>query len=391
MNYIFNYLTLIILLIYASVLSSQIKIEEKEIDKGIIHKIIINPDDTLLINILKIDIRSSDYTLHSIKAGNKLSAREKTSDMVRLYNDSSFNIIAAINADFFEADGEVVNNMISSGEFVKAVKFSDKKFIPFVATQFAVANDNQLLMEQFVFKGDLILPGGIVEEVNRINSNADSNSITIYNSYQGNVTPAVPVHWYNLEFLLEPIERNGDTLRFIVKDLNREGNSEIIKKELILAANNRYAHYLERELIEGDTVGLVTRLNPYYGEINTLAGGWPRIVYDGENVIRNEILVEGISKEFSETRHPRSGIGFSKDSTTIYFITVDGRQKTSRGMSLKEFADLMISEGIYHGLNLDGGGSTAMVIGDKIVNSPSDITGEREVANCLVLLKRKNK
>jgi exopolysaccharide biosynthesis protein len=60
----------------------------------------------------------------------------------------------------------------------------------------------------------------------------------------------------------------------------------------------------------------------------------------------------------------------------------------SRGMSLLEFADLMIDEGIYQGLNLDGGGSTTMIINNKVVNSPSDNTGERAVGNCLVLIKK---
>ena len=60
-------------------------------------------------------------------------------------------------------------------------------------------------------------------------------------------------------------------------------------------------------------------------------------------------------------------------------------------MTLLEFADLMISEGICQGLNLDGGGSTTMVINNKIVNSPSDKTGERKVGNCIMLIKKQNK
>ena len=59
----------------------------------------------------------------------------------------------------------------------------------------------------------------------------------------------------------------------------------------------------------------------------------------------------------------------------------------SLSMSLLEFADLMIDEGIYQGLNLDGGGSTTMIINNKVVNSPSDNTGERAVGNSLVLIR----
>ena len=40
----------------------------------------------------------------------------------------------------------------------------------------------------------------------------------------------------------------------------------------------------------------------------------------------------------------------------------------------------------HQGLNLDGGGSTTMVVGGQVVNRPSDQTGEREVANALLVV-----
>ena len=91
--------------------------------------------------------------------------------------DSGYNVIAAINADFFESDGEIINNMISEGDFVKAVKFTDSPFNLFVNTQFAITENKKLLMDQFVFNGQLILPGGISETISRINSKTDSNSV----------------------------------------------------------------------------------------------------------------------------------------------------------------------------------------------------------------------
>lgn len=75
-------------------------------------------------------------------------------------------------------------------------------------------------------------------------------------------------------------------------------------------------------------------MNPNYSNINLLVGGWPRLVKDGENLMRINDSFEGNLPRFSNDRHPRTGIGFSKDSLTVYFITVDGRQQTSRGMTL---------------------------------------------------------
>jgi hypothetical protein len=70
-------------------------------------------------------------------------------------------------------------------------------------------------------------------------------------------------------------------------------------------------------------------------------------------------------------------------------VAVDGRQETSVGMTLEELAEAMISLGAYEAMNLDGGGSTALVVGDSIVNRPSDASGERPVGNVVAVTRRK--
>jgi len=383
-----KHLPIILLYFFFTASYAQINIVEEIVSPGVVHKKIINTIDTLMIDVLKIDLSQGNYYIRSVKAKNLLNERETTSDMSKALSDSGYEVIAAINADFFEKDGEIINNMISEGKFVKAVKFTDSPFNSFVNSQFAVTYDNKLFLEQFVFSGNLILPDGTIEEIKRINSKADSNSITLYNSFQGEYTPLVPENWKVLEATLFPLGESGDTTFFIIDDsLKQSGNSEIPKSGFVILANNKYAYHLAREFSEGDTIKLLLKLYPNITNIRSLTGGWPKLVKDGNNVIKSNPNVEGVMPRFSENRHPRTGIGFSEDSTTVYFITVDGRQKTSRGMSLAEFTDLMIAEGVFQGLNLDGGGSTTMVINNKIVNSPSDETGERAVGNCLVLIK----
>ncbi len=78
-------------------------------------------------------------------------------------------------------------------------------------------------------------------------------------------------------------------------------------------------------------------------------------------------------------RHPRSGIGLSADASTLYILAIDGRQDThSRGVTLGEFANIFIQHGAHNAINLDGGGSTSLVIKDPgtgafaIANQPSD-------------------
>lgn len=365
----------------------QVNVQETQITDGVIHKKIINQNDTLVINILKVDIKKPDLTLRSVKANELLNTKETTSQMVSRYKLSGFNVIAAINGDFFEADGEVISNMISNREIVKAVKFSDSPFNSFTNSQFASDNEDNLFIDQFLFSGNLILPNGNVEEIRRVNSKADSNSITVYNHFQGKITPVSPKEWFVVDFVLFPLQANGDTLIFITTAKTTLRNYEIPEQGIILSSNNKFAYYLDREIKIGDTLKIIHNFSPKVKNIKSLVGGWPVLVKDGMNMIRRNPTIEGITEKFSEQRHPRSGIGFSSDKRTLYFITVDGRQQMSRGMTLLEFSNLMITEGIHYGLNLDGGGSTTLIINDKVVNSPSDLTGERLVGNCLMIVR----
>ena len=251
-----------------------------------------------------------------------MNERETTSSISQRFSDSGYVVLAAINADFFEQDGEVINNMISEGKFVKAVKFTDSPFNLFVNSQFAVTYDNKLFLEQFVFSGNIVFPDGTIEEIKRINSKPDSNSITIYNSFQGTHTPTLNEKWAVSEALLIPTGQSGDTIIFVVSDsLKNSGGTEIPGNGFVVSANNKYKHYLSREITIGDTIKLLLKLNPDIKNIRSLTGGWPRLVKDGKNLIARDSKIEGVMQRFSENRHPRSGIGFSSDSTTCLLYT----------------------------------------------------------------------
>ena len=99
--------------------------------------------------------------------------------------------------------------------------------------------------------------------------------------------------------------------------------------------------------------------------------------------------VQGTFPRFSAQKHPRSAIGFSRDSGTVYLVAVDGRQETSDGMSLVELGDFLLSIGVYQGMNFDGGGSTALVIKGKLANHPSDAAGERAAGNAVLVRERR--
>ncbi|MCX7172909.1 MAG: phosphodiester glycosidase family protein [Proteobacteria bacterium] len=78
-------------------------------------------------------------------------------------------------------------------------------------------------------------------------------------------------------------------------------------------------------------------------------------------------------------RHPRSAVGLSADGKTLYLVAIDGRQDGhSRGVTLAELARIFQTFGADSAINLDGGGSTSMVLKDTatgvftIANQPSE-------------------
>ena len=81
---------------------------------------------------------------------------------------------------------------------------------------------------------------------------------------------------------------------------------------------------------------------------------------------------------------PRSAIGYRLNGD-IVIIVVDGRQVDSRGVYLEELAILMSQFNCHEALNLDGGGSSALIIDKKLVNRPIGLNTQREVMSSIAI------
>jgi GH25 family lysozyme M1 (1,4-beta-N-acetylmuramidase)/uncharacterized protein YgiM (DUF1202 family) len=108
-------------------------------------------------------------------------------------------------------------------------------------------------------------------------------------------------------------------------------------------------------------------------------------------VVENGVTVKNLA---ALAPAPRTAIGVNKNGRWLILMVIDGRQEGySEGVTLAELASLLLSYGVHNGANMDGGGSSAMVIKGvdgkaRILNSPIDqnIPGkERAVANHLGL------
>lgn len=109
-------------------------------------------------------------------------------------------------------------------------------------------------------------------------------------------------------------------------------------------------------------------------------GAGPALLVDGEiRVTTDEEVFFGTS---IPKVHPRTAAGRTEDGTLILMV-VDGRQPESRGVSLEELAELMQGVGAVDALNLDGGGSSSLVVHGTLLNRPAGDTLQREVMSAL--------
>lgn len=346
-------------------------------------------------NLVRINLKAASVEFRPARASDALRGREKTTAMVQRATDAGATVLAAVNADFFELKlGENENNQVINGEWWKGLKVTDSPYDTYdnVHVQFGVDQSRHLLMDRFILDARFWARGAMtpIVTVNAIPSGTFEGT-SLFTSRYGARTPVDTVR-KSSEAALAAAGHRGDTLVFVRRGaVSASSGTAIPDNGAVLSAYGPRAEAV-KATNDGDTVKVLLATLPRIkngAAPVALIGGWPRILKDGVNVASEAATVEGTLSRNAEARHPRTAIGFSKDSTRVYMLTVDGRSENSGGATLIELAGLMKKLGAWQAMNFDGGGSTTMVVGGHVVNMPSDSTGERAVGNSLMLVKRK--
>ena len=369
------YFFLILFFFISSRTFSQDQIEEKIVGEGLKYTSIYRPSGPFNIKILEIDLSKPNVKIETVLAADELGkGYEKTSIMAQRKSRNKHLVVGAINADFF-GNNQPTNSMIINKQYAKGV-WSNRSL-------FGINSNNKPLIDVLSFSGSVFLKNDTLM-INGCNSTRLENYLVLYTAYNGSNTKT---NQWGTEIKITPIETFNINRPIKYKVIQKEswkGAMSLSFDSYVLSGHGKNQKLLDSLVNIGDTIQVVIGTNPNIGEIVNMLGGGPRLLYNGVKPT-NFIGLEGFDESFVTTRHPRTAVGFSKDSTKVFFVTVDGRQTGfSVGMSLNELADLMLSLGAFNAVNLDGGGSTTMVIRDQIVNRPSDAAGERAVANSLI-------
>ena len=338
---------------------------EKENDERITSGVVLKSykrltnNGWLSINILEVDLADEDTKVGLLNSENGLNTFQTVSQMA-----SKNNVIAAINGDFFNGNyknGNTIGLSISDGKLLTSTYYENEMKDTFGS--FILDEDNNAWFDYFTNKITLVskrddteLPIG---EYNKISSNYEYPVLYTRDWKETSLGST------ESRVLTKLVVEDGK-----VKEIRyNEPATTIPEDGFVIATIGNSAKIIEDNFKVGTKVELRVDMDLDIERVKMAVSGGAMLVEKGK-------IPEKFASNISGS-HPRSAIGLSRDTETLYLITVDGRQTSSIGMTQTELADFLIEKGIYSALNLDGGGSTTMIArrlgynNISTINSPS--------------------
>ncbi len=326
-------------------------------------------DGPLSVDVVEIDTRRADARLVAWRSG----GLARTTQQARDASAEPGRVLAALNADFFSFQTTwPIGHQITNGETIHALP-SDRSHL-------VVRADGGIYMGPVDYEGYVTLPGGRDVRLHGVNRRRDAQHAVWYTAHAKDRarSDSTGFVWH--------LRTIGGGRAVTVRKESGYGPASVGSAMLSVGPDHPDQARLAA-LHPGDTLVWVSRFrDPSLHGARQALGGGGMILERGEPVTDLNRRREGIGANFMNARHPRTFVAVNRDQSRIWLCTVDGRQEDSIGMTFADMAEFLLSLGAWDAINLDGGGSTTMVVDGHIVNSPSDLTGERAVANVLLLI-----
>ena len=272
---------------------------------------------------------------------------------------------AAVNACYFDTDGWVIGNCKWNGSFFGVDDTPRSAFIVDKEGKASIQKDLSYL-------GTVSLPDGRTLTIKGLNRQRITDDLVLFNrNYAGSTRT----------------NEHGREVRVSkgrATEVSAKGNMRLDRDSLVLSGHGANADALAH-IRRGDRVAIAQTLGSRLAdEARLVVGGGPLLVEKGVVNVRSR--EESMASDIAYGRAPRTGVGVKADGTVLLMV-VDGRSQYSAGMSLKEFATYLKRFGAVSAVNLDGGGSSEMVLDGKIMNRPSD-GSERPVSIGLGIFRK---
>ncbi len=351
-------------------------------------------------SVLDVDLAAC-VSVRSVKGGPVAVGRVKTSALLTSL-DPALRPVAAVNADFFSftPPGVPVNAHVENGRLLSG---------PIERPVFAMTAAGRAWIGRLLVTGQLQTARATIPLVTW--NRPTAGKVGIVDAAWGIALDSIVAR---TAWVLAPIVATSrvqartaravapnarpanssapSDQRYLVSPLSRTRSSIVTGDTLLLvgaraAATGSVA--VPMAISAGDTVRVSRTLEPFMP--TTAVGGQPQLLRASAFVG----AVDSVNDAAFRGLNPRTAIGYADRGRRLLLVVVDGRQPGySMGMSLRQTAELFRALGATDALNLDGGGSSAMVVTDpraptrtRFVTHPSDSAGERPVANALAVLR----
>ncbi|HEY3025303.1 MAG TPA: phosphodiester glycosidase family protein [Pyrinomonadaceae bacterium] len=327
-----------------------------------------------VINMLRVDLTKAK--LRMVHAMDEAVGLETVSSMATRYG-----ALAAVNSGYFRTTGTYRGDSIGVG-VLKGKLISEPYNNRASMGLIEKPGKQEVVLGHLKFNA-LLSAGRAAERlVNGFNRPRGENELIVFTPEFHRTTLTNPDG-------LELVVRRGR----VIERRDQEGSSVIPADGFVVSTSGSARQWALDNLLTGARLNLKTALTSVEPEQASLwkqaaniIGGGPQLIKNGRVEITN--AAEKILPSFVSDGHPRTAIAKLK-SGEILLVTVDGRQPgESIGMSLTMLASLLLEFDAIEAINLDGGGSTTMVIRNKIINKPSDATGERPVSDAILVFAR---
>ena len=308
-------------------------------------------------HLLEVDFKAG-YALRPVLSNDSVAGIEALSEMA-----ARSQAVAMINGPYYMRSGEILG-LLKIDQTLVSTPDTPR-------TSFGVLPDGKIIFDSPAFTGHVELPDKTKIPIDGVNRGRGESELILYNTYYAYWTLTA-----------------GGGREFLVRDGRivdiRNDNSVISEGTVVLSASGRQA-WLMADLKIGDPLKIVQTLGPVWDKVTQAVGAGPCLVKNGE--IYMTTLGEEFGSDVAGGRAPRTALGITKDGKAL-LVVVDGRSRSSVGYTLLELARFMLEQGAVEAMNLDGGGSSQMIIGSQIVNAPSD-GRERRLGAGIAVVKTK--
>lgn len=293
----------------------------------------------LKVNYLEID-KNSDYEFSPSFSSKGLGILSRVSDMIQ-----TEKALAGVNGSYFDpVAGFPIGLVVKEGKILS---------VPY--------QGRPMLVE--TFSGDYY----IVNTTSEVNVKIKDKFFlvkAINNPSKSDVVVYTPEYAYKIPFL-------GNREYFVVRNNKIVARKYVEKAPLdgfVIGISKAFSEYLKNVKI-GDESGIYLDMGTFPFTVKNAIEGGPRIIENGKLISYLEEEKKRYNAGIIVKRAPRTIVAI-KPPSKLVFIVIDGYQIDSSGLTFEELADFLLKKGYIDAMCLDGGSSSVMVIGDKIVNNP---------------------